>query len=319
MRFDSRLADRWLNWCHYRFLRPPSWWHNRQYLASQTLHCGPEDGPDGGSGGNSDRGVASWSGVGTVELMELSSLPIFGDTSRVVASGPSLADIHSPGRMFSRPVACVNGGCVLAQRCDATFEYYIVTDANFVSQQPDLFRMGVRRAAHLIFNPMVLFATMRLLPGLLSDRPVFLKRDLKRPFKAPAQSLRRLRRLDGVIAHPRRKMVFCTRPSRGTYPSGTVVGDAVQILLGRGYQRLELYGMDLGGDRRFYDEVEPSPSHLADAYEARIRPMFELVREHCDATGQQVLNASPRSRLPAEVLPKFDPNELLQNAARSAA
>jgi hypothetical protein len=164
----------------------------------------------------------------------------------------------------------------------------------------------------VILNPKTVLTAVRLMPGLLQNRPIFLREDMRYPFKGPRLGGKKVLFDPRVLAHPNGDRAFSLYPADGTYPGGTVAYDAVQILFGIGYQNLYLFGMDLTGAGRFYSEWRPSPSRLDRDYETRILPSFELVRTYCRQTGRRLINCSLDSRLPAAVVPKMDANEGLR-------
>ena len=72
-----------------------------------------------------------------------------------------------------------------------------------------------------------------------------------------------------------------------------------------------MFGVDLSDAPRFYREGVASPTQLTADYEPAILPAFELVRDYLRQSGSTLVNASPESRLPHEVVPKADGNAVL--------
>jgi hypothetical protein len=233
----------------------------------------------------------------------------------ILASGPSIAQLEAIERLFDLPVACVNGAVTVAERVGRRVSYYFVSDPSFVREQPALFKMGVERSDAVVLNPKVLFAAMQFAPGLLSQDRVYLRDDLRRPFKRPRPSLAQMRRDGRLLVHPAHEMAYSLRPETGTWPSGTVVYDAVQVLFGIGYRELFMFGVDLTGQGRCYHEQRPSPLHLDATYSTLILPAFELVAAYCRQTGKKLINASIESRLPESVIPKCHGADALDRLA----
>ncbi len=301
MFLDGGLWEGFRRRLYYRLFRSPRHWHNREYTPRQQI----ERAPDG-------RFVVRWPGHEDVEARSLAHLKPVGHAAAIIASGPSIRRLNDPVRLFHSPAACANGSISLAASLGVRVAYYVVSDSDFIEQQPELFAQGVERSDAVILNPKTVLTAMLLMPGLLRGRPLFLREDMRYPFKGPQLSGTKVISDPRVLAHPNGDRAFSLEPAAGTYPGGTVAYDAVQILFGIGYQRLYLFGMDLTRTGRFYAETNPSPSRLDRDYEARILPSFELVRTFCRQTGRRLINCSLDSRLPTAVVPKMDANEGLR-------
>jgi KDO transferase-3 len=286
---------------YYRLFRSPRHWHNREYSPRQHI----ERTDDG-------RYIVQWQGYDEVYALSLEHLRPAGNAAAIVASGPSIQSLANPVRLFHAPAACVNGSVSLAVSLGVRIAYYVVSDSNFIEQQPLLFQQGVESADAIILNPKTVFTALQVMPELLANRPVFLREDMRYPFKGPQLSGRDVLNDPRVLGHPNGGRAFSLQPAEGTYPGGTVTYDAVQILFGIGYQRLYLFGMDLTSSARFYPEWVSSPSWLDRDYHTKVLPSFELVRTYCRQTGRRLINCSLDSRLPAAVIPKMDANEGLR-------
>lgn len=274
-------------------------WHNRVFTAGQRWEP-------------TARGSRLvWPGRGTLDARRIDSLPRHGDTACILASGPSVGRIRDLERLFDQPVACVNGSVSLAHDLGRRVHYFIVSDHRFILEKPDLFRLGTGLADAVVLTPMTAFTAMLLTPDALTADVFFVHEDLRRPFKRPRQSRTELLGDPRVITHPSRDVCFSLDPHRGTWPSGTVVYDAIQLLFGVGYRELFMFGVDLSDAPRFYREGVASPTQLTADYEPAILPAFELVRDYLRQSGRTLVNASPESRLPHEVVPKADGNAVL--------
>lgn len=301
---DGKPAEAFRRRLFYRLLRSHRHWHNRQFTASQSMETTAEG-----------RIRVRWPGHGELIARPLTELSPTGSICSILASGPSVARLEAIERLFTRPTACVNGSVAIAQRVGVRIPYYFVSDSNFIEEQAALFKMGVGLADAVILNPMALFAAMQTTPGLLAGAQVFLHEDLRRPFKRARPSLAQMQRDPGLLVHPTRQMAFSLRPEIGTWPSGTVVYDAIQVLFGVGYRELLMFGVDLNSQGRCYHEEKASPSHLDEAYATLILPGFELVAAYCRLTGKKLVNCSIGSRLPDSVIPKQDGADVLAQLA----
>ena len=213
----------------------------------------------------------------------------------------------------------MNGSVGLAAELGRRIDWYVVSDYRFILERPDLFRTAARISGAVVLNPMSVFAAMLVAPDALAEATLFLREDLRRPFKRPRPTVAELTGVQGLIADAAADLAFATDPSRGTFPAGTVVYDALQVLFGIGCREIFMFGVDLSAGPRFYHESRPAPTELATVYERRIEPAFMLVAEYLRRTGRTLVNGSAGSRLPGTIIPKVDGNELLDRLAERPA
>jgi hypothetical protein len=278
-------------------------WHNRVFARSQSI----EEVQDGWE--------VRWGSRPVLRARRVADLPPLGRTVSVVASGPSVHRLHHPARLFSRPVACVNGSITLACELRVRADYLFVSDYRFVLAKPDLFRLGLENADHVILGPLAAFAAMLAVPESLHHAAVYLRDDLLQPFKRPRPSREDLQSDPSVIAHASGDQAFSLDMRRGSCHAGTVVYDALQVLFGTGYREIAMFGVDLSDRPRFYAEAVPAPTDLAASWARRIEPAFELVAEYLRRSGRVLVNGSRESRLPASLVPKAEGNRLLEAVA----
>jgi len=292
--FEELLRAAW-----YRVVGGPRQWHNRGFASRQSIE---ED----------DLGFTiRWEGRGELRAKSLRQLRRSGEFVSVLASGPSVRSLRRLDRLFDRPVCCVNGSVAMAAAVGRRADYYLVSDYRFILEKPELFREGTRVSDAVVLGPMSAFAAMIAAPDAVEGVELFLREDLRRPFKRPRPTNRELTRDPTVIANASGDLVFSLDPIRGTCPAGTVVFDAIQVLYGIGYREIFMFGVDLSDGPRFYAETDPAPSELSQAYERRIEPAFELVAEYLRRSGRRLVNGSLDSRLPGSIIPKADGNDLL--------
>jgi len=306
--WDGRRWEKVRRSLFCRLCRTPRDWHNREFTRSQTI----ERTGDGGF-------LVRWQGHGEVRARPLDELPRHGERCTIVASGPSISRLERRERMFRTPAACVNGSVLLAQQLGVRIAYYFVSDPSFVERESDLFAMGAELADAVVLNPKTVFTAMQCLPGLLERVPVYLREDIKRPFKRPRPSRAEMQRDSSLLVHAKRAMAYSLDPVAGTYPAGTVVYDAVQVLFGIGCRRIFMFGVDLSSQGRFYCKAISSSRWLDRSYPTIVLPAFELVRTYCQRTGKELLNCSMDSRLPASVVPKLDGMEALAMLERESS
>lgn len=299
-RFIDALRAAW-----YRVVDGPRQWHNRCFASGQSIE---ED----------DLGFTiRWTGRGELRARRLGALRCHGGQASIVASGPSVRGLRRPERLFDRPVCCVNGSVELAAALGRRAEYHVISDHRFILDRPDLFAVGVRVSRAVVLNPMSAFAAMLAAPEAAAAANLFLREDLRRPFKRPRPTRRELAGDPRVIVTAGGDLAFSLDPSRGTFPAGTVVFDALQVLFGIGYREISMFGVDLTDGPRFYHEPSPAANELVRAYDERIEPAFALVAEYLRRSGRTLVNGSPASRLPAAIIPKVDGNLLLDRLGRA--
>ncbi len=298
-RFVEALRAAW-----YRVVDGPRQWHNRCFASGQSIE---ED----------DLGFTiRWAGRGELRARRLGSLHRDGGRASIVASGPSVRGLRRPERLFDRPVCCVNGSVELAADLGRRADYYVVSDYRFILDRPDLFAVGVRVSRAVVLNPMSVFAALLAAPDAAAAANLFLRDDLRRPFKRPRPTRSELAADPRVLVDAGGEIAFSLDPSRGTFPAGTVVYDALQVLYGIGYREISMFGVDLTDGPRFYHEACPATNELARAYGERIEPAFALVASYLQRSGCTLVNGSLASRLPASIIPKVDANQLLDRLER---
>lgn len=241
----------------------------------------------------------------------LSQLARRGSRGVIVASGPSVAQLDRPERLFELPVACVNGSAALPSRLGRRCDYLVVSDPRFIRDQPELFRAGVAVADAIVLNPTTLFAALQFAPGTLDTATVYLAEDVLRPFKQPRPLPAAIAADPQLLAHPSGRIAFSLDPAYGICSAGTVVYNTVQLLFGIGYEEVFMFGADFSAEPRFYPERMPSASELADSFTRSIEPAFQLVGDYLRRTGKRLVNASAASRLSAADIPKADGNNVL--------
>ena len=287
-------------WCR---IRGRSWWHNRVFTSRQSIDR------------TADGFLVRWRGRGEVHARSLSQLACRGSRGVIVASGPSVAQLDRPERLFELPVACVNGSAALPIRLGCRCDSLVVSDPRFIRDQPELFRAGVAVADAIVLNPTALFAALQFAPAALDTATVYLAEDVLRPFKQPRPSRAAVAADTRLLAHPSGRIAFSLDPAHGICSSGTVVYNTVQLLFGIGYEEVFMFGADFSAEPRFYPERMASQNELADSFALSIEPAFRLVGDYLHRTGKRLVNASAASRLSATDIPKADGNDVLARIA----
>lgn len=274
-------------------------WHNRVFTRRQSIDR------------TADGFIVRWKGRGDLRVRGLGELACRGPRAAILASGPSVARIDRPERLFRIPVACVNGSVSLPSRLGCRCDYLVVSDPRFIRDQPELFRIGAALADAVVLDPMTVFAALQFAPDAVADAKVYLAEDVLRPFKQPRPLPETLAADPRLLVHPSGRVVFSLDPARGIGSAGTVVYNAVQLLFGIGYADVVMFGFDLSKGPRFYPERNPAPIELDGVFTRSIEPAFQLVGEYLRRTGKTLVNASPASRLSAAAIPQADADATL--------
>ncbi len=287
----------------FRFFKPRSYWHNRKYDSTFKM-----DVLDNGHYRFSLRGrhVCTARPIGELQASAKNTC--------ILASGPSIKTITDTAGFNSLSCACVNGSYVLAEEFGFEPDYYIVCDPMFVKCQPDTFMRAIRGSKRFITQPRLIYSAAQKGLDLTQAQEIYMYDNLSCPFMKNKQPLSFFSQdKEHYLTHSMHDMAYSKEPARGLFSSATVVYDAVQVLYGSGVDDLYIFGMDLSNKKRFYEKNRTAPTRLEETYEGRTLPSFELVAEYLNATpNKSMWNCSLTSRLPAEIIPKLDPNEAME-------
>lgn len=292
----------------YRFLKPRGQWHNRKYHPSFKVEADA-----------AGTWKAYYKGAMVCEGRPIGGLRMPDTTVCVIASGPSIKEITDMRRFGRLSCACVNGSYALAEKYGLVPDYYVVCDPVFIECQEELFMRAIRGSRRFMTQHHLIHRAAEMGLDLSQANEIYLYDDLRRPFGRVKHAAKHYRSdPDRFIVHETKNMAFSMAPEIGIFSSSTVVYNAVQLLFGCGAEHLYIFGMDLTDQKRFYEARDrTAPTHLEASYEERTLPSFELVSEYVRTRGKEIWNCSPHSRLPANILPKMDPNQALNQLTAS--
>lgn len=288
-----------------RLLKPRGFWHNRKYDPSFEMETGAN-------------GQASFSlkGRHVCTTRPISQLRATSKTACIIASGPSVKKITDVSQFHSQSCACVNGSYMLAEKLGLSPDYYVVCDAKFFSEygKHELFMRAIKGSKRFITQHHVLHKAAQMGLDLTQANEIYLYDDLRRPFKQSKKPLSFYSQdKTHFLTHKVHNMGFSMSPTMGIFSSGTVVYNTTQVLFGCGVDSIYVFGMDLTCQTRFYESSLEYPSDHDASFSDRTLPSFELVAEYLSQhPDKHMWNCSPDSRMPAEVIPKLDPNEALR-------
>jgi KDO transferase-3 len=286
----------------FRLFKPRGYWHNRKYdptFMMKTLDNGHF------SFTLKDRPICT--------ARPISELQAPAKTVCIIASGPSVKTITDTSQFHAQSCACVNGSYALAEQFGFVPDYYVVCDPVFVNCQKELFMRAIKGSKRFVTQHHLIHRAAQMGLDLTQANEIYVYDDLRRPFKQVKKPLSYFsQNPDHYLTHNTHNMAYSMSPALGLFSSSTVVYNAVQILFGSGVDSLYIFGMDLNSQKRFYETLRTAPTHIEESYEDRTLPSFELVSEFLKQyPDKRIWNCSPDSRLPAEIIPKLDPNEAL--------
>lgn len=258
----------------------------------------------------------SWRGepVVTHSLAELAK-EAHPPVCHIIASGPSLATVQHPTRLFDGFTVCLNGSFRFAQQAGKVADLYMTNDGGFIRRRWSDFHDGALVARWVLLDHLMLFFLLRQDAAFARRLKLFLYDDPNRPYLSQGAKRAVALARDFVVEQdyipdPRDGKVHISRhPGVGIARSSSVVCSALQMAWLMKFREVRIYGMDLGGDGRFYAEGgKKEPSRLDQDYEEELLPWFRAFSTRCCGPEFRVLNCSPNSRLPDEIFPRVDPN-----------
>lgn len=228
-----------------------------------------------------------------------------GGRCNLLLSGPSVKTIENPRRLAQCDWFGVNGSPALFGEHTPKMRVYHVNDTTFVRGSLETFLRFSAKAEYTVIDYRSMYELLRLIPDRMPDTQLVIYDNWSYPHRLP---LGTIERVSGAAAH--RGIYWSDDLGLGLATGGTVAYTAAQLAFHGGYQSLYIYGLDLTNTGRSYEEQRAHPQMLDKAFEAVIVPAFELMASKT-AGRLDVHNCNPNSRLPAEILPRLDPEASL--------
>lgn len=221
----------------------------------------------------------------------------------ILCSGPSVKLLNTPIDQWGLPIIAMNGSHSLYQGQDRVLDYYVVSDIGFIRRQWSSFKRGVSIAKMVMLDHRALSEVLKIDPSALEGCEVVVFNQTKRPYGRP---------LIPSADSPSDKFyceggsVFSLNPELGYASSGTVAYLALQLVATMGFNDIRFLGLDLCRDGRFFNEARVEKSHLDDDYDSLIEPDFKLAAKICKQLNISLRNGSINSRLPNNVIQRYD-------------
>ncbi|NCY02865.1 MAG: hypothetical protein EBX36_08145, partial [Planctomycetia bacterium] len=195
--------------------------------------------------------------------------------------------IEQPARLRLRPNIWANGSPALALEHGIRPDLYVACDTGFLERRLEDFRRYSEGSAATLLSFTAAATLLRF--GRTAGACHFYD-DTRKPFRLP-------------VDHPR-------SDANAIVSGHTVAVICVTAALDLGFRDVRVFGLDLGGARRFYAEASAEPSRLEQNFE-NICADFRRLRRLADEKGARILNCSPASRLPETILERDCPNRAL--------
>ncbi|NUU34868.1 lipopolysaccharide biosynthesis protein [Pseudomonas sp. C2B4] len=226
----------------------------------------------------------------------------------IIASGASARDF--PLEKFAHvPMITMNGAITKFIGTGIKPFFYVCTDQGFSRQQPELFSEGMQLSERVgLWEDHIWHTTVRPRGELylLGRAPKLSWRDFFRTDK----DLVRSRKLGNGR---NRTLGFSKNLKRGFFDARTVAYLALQLAYHLGFTKVFLVGVDLNqAVSRFYEAPGGivSPCRLDEHFHTRIVPSFEILSKYVMNKDFQVYNLSDISRIPEELVPRVEMDEL---------
>lgn len=223
-----------------------------------------------------------------------------GQGVHVVLSGPSVNSIESPAALNESFCVAVNGSPAFFTKHQLKIDAYFVDDPRFIKDRLADLLLYFEKAGYIFLSIQNAYLLMELEVDL-GNYPIYIF-DYQR---FPALKKR----------GDKQKALFATDFNDGIDTCNTIAYVVLQVTYILGFAEVALFGLDLTMDGRFYKEANTQPQYLNENWQEGIIEPFERVKSVLENTTWSVINCSPNSRLPSDLLPKMEPNLYLAERA----
>lgn len=306
----------------YKRTHGRAWRHNRHLWPYVRVRRGPRSAIE-----------AVWiagAQVPTVELHRaLASLA--REQFHLILSGPSVKDIDYTQLKVDAAMG-VNGAIALCPPgapgpVAPRFTHYCIIDANFVFTRPALVRQVLSSDLLLFVTPEVLrYIVQQQGVDAMRCRLCVIENIAERAYEAaPGPSdLAAWQQAgrDVAVFDARQCLGVSFDPDLGFFDADTVAYAALQVLAWGGVRRVIIHGLDISGattSPRFYEsQHDRATTRLERNFASIIEPSFRQAAPLLAARGVELVNLSPSSAIPAEVIARADWRSLSGRCGGSA-
>lgn len=236
----------------------------------------------------------------------------------IIASGPSVKDFPI-SRYVNYPMLAMNGSISCFANVGIAPYFYLCDDSSFVRNRLPLLLQATELAENLALSPRVIASLLEREPHSLDGRSVYDFERVNRPpeggggmgDRAFARMAQRDPDLECNFSWFRQKpnrIGFSRNLEKGYFSSRTIPYAGIQMAYHLGFRQVFVVGMDLDSSKgRFYEQAADAVrSRLDGDYDDYILPCFKVMAERVITPDFQVYNLSLHSRLPMQIVPKLD-------------
>ena len=237
----------------------------------------------------------------------LSTIPIKSlKTSKknisIIGSGPSIKE-QNLSKLKNTEVILLNGAITLIETAKIKPLCIIIIDSSFVEKRFDLIRK-IPKGTNLIVTLGVIRAIQERSTNILPRLNIFITKNI---------TTNDYDTRNGTEEEKAKKKGFSTNLDYGFINGGTVMSVAIQLAAQLNAKKIFLLGLDISNSDqpRFYESNNTAlKSGLLKDYEQKILPFMIKARDVCMQEKIAIYNCSPISKLPYEIIPFFDLNNL---------
>jgi KDO transferase-3 len=240
----------------------------------------------------------------------------------VVASGPSANDFPFDKYKDALYIG-MNGSIYKLAEKKIKPVLYLCDDPGFPNSRMDAIKLAVEQSEAVAFSQDVIDVILRSDANLLNGKNIYLMKKVNRMGSTKELSDKKfawnIRNDSDFVSNfsffsaKKCSIGFSFNLEKGYFVARTIPYVALQFAHYMGFSKAYLIGVDLNQEQgRFYEQGENAlQSSLNEHYARNILPSFKLVADRVIKRGVfEIYNLSAESRLPADVIPKINYQEL---------
>ncbi|WP_028534720.1 hypothetical protein [Paludibacterium yongneupense] len=233
----------------------------------------------------------------------------------LVATGPSVNEIDY-SRIEPAPLIGVNGAITLKARFSLEFDYYVIIDYTFITEQPDIALDVINQENTLLFTTPKCLVYIHKLLGIekLKCKLCVIELVAEKYNEDSDKALSAAKRNPELVLEADPTIGFSHRIENGFFRGGTVAYVALQIAAYLDYHHIYLHGIDIHNAEthpRFYETMENrKKTQLVNEFDGTIKPSFQLASKLLQQRDIEVLNLSRTSSLSEQIFEKVDVKQI---------
>jgi hypothetical protein len=254
----------------------------------------------------------------TIQSIAPRAIPRAGNNRsrlHLIATGPSVNDIDYT-QIDPAPLIGVNGAITLKSRYSVDFDYYVIIDYTFVTEQSSIVFDVINQAHTLFFTTPKCLVYIHKVLGIENLKcPVCLIEMVDEKYNQDrAKAIAAARCNPALVMEDNPAIGFSHKIEEGFFRGGTVAYVALQVASYLGYQNIYLHGIDIHNAEttpRFYETMENrKKTQLVNEFKDTIQPSFQLASRLLQQRNITVFNLSRESALSEQIFRKIDAKEI---------